>query len=67
MSTMTIDCDDCVMQRTAACDECVVTAICGRQPDEALVIDAAEARAVRLLGRSGLLPPLRHRPRGACA
>ena len=67
MTTVTIDCDDCVMQGTAACDECVVTAICGRQPDDALVIDAAEARAVRLLGRSGLVPLLRHQSRSACA
>jgi len=56
---MEISCDDCVMQRTSACDDCVVTFICGREPDEAVVIDVAEARAVRLLGEVGLLPPLR--------
>ena len=67
MTTVTIDCDDCVMQRTAVCDECVVTAICGRQPDDALVIDAGEARAVRLLGRGGLVPLLRHQSRSVCA
>lgn len=55
-----ISCDDCVRQGTNTCDECVVTFICGREPDEAVVIDAAEARAVRLLGRAGLVPPLRH-------
>jgi hypothetical protein len=54
-----ISCDDCVMQRTTACDDCVVTFICGREPDEAVVIDVAEARAVRLLGEAGLVPPLR--------
>jgi len=47
------------MQRTSACDDCVVTFICGREPDEAVVFDVAEARAVRLLGEVGLLPPLR--------
>jgi len=56
---MEISCDDCVMQRTSACGDCVVTFICGREPDEAVVIDVAEARAVRLLGEVGLVPPLR--------
>jgi hypothetical protein len=56
---MEISCDDCVMQGTSACDDCVVTFICGREPHEAVVIDVAEARAVRLLGDVGLVPPLR--------
>lgn len=56
---MEISCDDCVMQGTAVCDDCVVTFICGREPDEAVVIDVAEARAVRMLGEAGLVPPLR--------
>jgi hypothetical protein len=54
-----ISCDDCVMQNTDACGDCVVTFICNREPDEALVIDVAEARAVRLLGEAGLVPRLR--------
>ncbi len=54
-----ISCDDCVMQHTSACDDCVVTFICNRQPDEAVVIDAMEARAVRMLGDAGLVPRLR--------
>jgi len=62
---MEISCDDCVMQHTRACDDCVVTFICGREPGEAVVIDAAEARAVRLLGEAGLVPPLRRRARVA--
>lgn len=57
-----IDCDDCVMQATSACDDCVVTFICSRDPDEAVIVDADEARAVRMLIRSGLLPRLRHVP-----
>lgn len=61
--SITIDCDDCTMQGTAACDDCVVTFICGRDPDEAVIIDAAEARAVRLLADAGLVPALRHRRR----
>jgi hypothetical protein len=67
MDSMTIDCDECVMQRSPACAECLVTVICDAQPGRAVVIDAAEARAVRLLGRSGLVPPLRHRARSVCA
>lgn len=60
MSSLTISCDDCTMQGTPACEGCVVTFICGREPDDAIVIDVAEERALRLLGRSGLVPPLRH-------
>jgi len=55
-----ISCDECAMQHTTACDDCVVTFICDRAPDEAVVIDAAEARAVRLLSQAGLVPRLRH-------
>ena len=65
--TFTISCDDCRMQDTSACAECVVTFICDRQPDDAVIIDAVEARAVRLLERSGLVPPLRHERRTTCA
>ncbi len=58
--SLTISCDDCRMQGTSACEGCVVTFICGREPHDAVIVDAAEERAVRLLGRSGLVPPLRH-------
>jgi hypothetical protein len=60
---MEISCDDCVMQDTPACEDCVVTFICGREPGEAVVFDVAEARAVRLLGEAGLVPPLRRQVR----
>lgn len=60
---LTISCDDCAMQHTPVCDDCVVTFICGREPHDAIVVDAAEARAVRLLADAGLAPPLRHRSR----
>jgi hypothetical protein len=65
--TLTISCDDCTMQATVACEDCVVTYICRRDPDDALIIDAAEERAVRLLGRAGLVPRLRHQLRTGCA
>lgn len=65
--SFTIDCADCEQQYTPTCDDCVVSFICGREPDDALVIDVAEERAVRLLGRAGLVPQLRHQPRRAVA
>jgi len=58
-----IDCADCVMQHTEACDDCVVTFVTNREPGDALVIDVAEERAVRALQRAGLLPDLRHEAR----
>ena len=57
---LTIDCAECSLEGTAACDDCVVTFLCTRAPEEAVVIDVAEARAVRLLGQAGLVPSLRH-------
>ena len=58
---MEINCDDCVMQHTSACDDCVVSFIVGREPGEAIVIDVEEERAVRMLADAGLVPELRHR------
>lgn len=59
-TNITISCDDCRLQGTDACADCVVTFICGRAPDEAVIIDADEERAVRILGQAGLVPRLRH-------
>ncbi|HET7487056.1 MAG TPA: hypothetical protein VFJ85_03950 [Acidimicrobiales bacterium] len=58
-----ISCDDCVARHTEVCADCVVTFLCGREPDDAVVVDADEARAVRLLAGAGLVPELRHRSR----
>jgi hypothetical protein len=60
---MEINCDDCVMQHTSTCGDCVVSFIIGREPGEAIVIDAEEERAVRLLADAGLVPELRHQRR----
>jgi hypothetical protein len=60
MVAFTISCDECVMQGSDACDGCVVSFICDREPDDAVVVDVAEARALQVLGRGGLVPPLRH-------
>jgi hypothetical protein len=57
---LTIDCDECVMRHTTACDDCVVSFVVNREPGEALVIDVEEERAVRMLAQAGLVPRLRH-------
>ena len=56
---LTIDCDCCALRDTAACDDCVVSFLLEREPDDAVVIDAEEARAMRMLERAGLVPTLR--------
>ena len=58
---LTIDCSECIMRQTDACDDCVVSFVVGREPGEALVIDVEEERAVRTLARAGLVTRLRHR------
>ena len=62
-ATVTIDCDRCVLRDSDACGDCVVTFLLDREPDDAVVIDADEARAMRLLERAGLLPSLRFEDR----
>jgi hypothetical protein len=57
---LVIDCGSCAMQHTTACDDCLVTFITSREPGDALVIDAEEARAVRMLTQAGLVPAPRH-------
>ena len=54
------------MQCTSACADCVVTFVlrADGEPDEELVLDHAEIRAVRLLARAGLVPDLRYRATG---
>jgi hypothetical protein len=58
--SFTIDCANCAHRDTPVCEDCVVSFIVGREPEDALVVDADEARAVRLLERAGLLPGVRH-------
>ena len=42
-----IDCATCCMRDTSACDDCVVTFLCEREPDDAVVLDVEELRAHR--------------------
>lgn len=55
---MTIDCDDCALDGTDACGDCVVTFILGAA-DGSLEIDEHEASALDNLADAGLVPPLR--------
>ena len=58
--TLSIDCSTCSQRHTATCDGCMVTFICSREPGDAVVVDLGEFRALKVLGDSGLVPPLRH-------
>ncbi len=58
-----IDCDECELQHTSACGDCVITFLCGLPEHAPVVVDLAEARAMRALDEAGLVPPLRHRRR----
>ena len=66
-NAFTISCDECVMQATSACGDCVVTFLideCSaheRAPAGAPVdIDGEQARVIQLFGRAGMVPRLRH-------
>ena len=59
-ATISISCDDCRLQHTPACDDCLVSFVLHREPDDAVVVDVDEARAMRMLARAGLVPELRH-------
>lgn len=61
--TLTISCEDCTGRHTSRCEDCVVSFVLDREPDDALVIDAEEARMVRMLARAELVPRLRHASR----
>ena len=60
-----IDCESCAMSGTSACDDCVVTFLCGPEPqrERHVVLSLDELRALRTLSAGGLAPRLRHRRR----
>jgi len=64
LGVTTISCEDCQMQHTEVCADCIVSFICSRAPDDAVLIDADEARAMRAMADVGLVPRLRHRRTG---
>ncbi len=59
-ASFVVDCAECEHQHTSVCDDCVVSFIVDRLPDDAVVVDVEEARAVRLLQQAGLVPGVRH-------
>ena len=62
-AVLRIDCDECALQGTDACGDCVMSFLCGEEAGAPVVVDLSEVRAMRLLGGAGLAPPLRHRRR----
>ena len=66
--SLSISCDSCSMQSTAACDDCLVTFLFSdaaqAEPDESLVLDLDQARVVKLFGNAGLVPDLKYRVAG---
>lgn len=60
---LSISCEDCALSGTDACDDCVVSFVLGASEPVGIVVDVAEARAMRMLHRAGLVPELRFRRR----
>lgn len=58
-STLTIDCDECRLEGSESCDDCVVSFLLGRDPEDAVVVNSEEARALKMLERAGLASALR--------
>lgn len=56
---ISISCDECSLEGTRACDDCVVSFLLGSGETEAVIVDVMEARAMKLLHQAGLLPELR--------
>lgn len=71
-STLHVDCDDCVMQHTTACDDCLVSVVLQMTgegtpaafsripaPVKPMEFDEAEVSAIHALAEAGLVPRLR--------
>jgi hypothetical protein len=63
MATVTVDCSECRFEGTETCDDCLVQFVLTREAGGRVGVDVEEARAIRLLTGSGLVPALRHRRR----
>lgn len=53
---MLIDCEQCAMKDTSACDDCVVTCLLGDGP---IAMSDTQEEALRNLAEQGLIPRLR--------
>lgn len=60
-ATVTIDCSTCCARGTAACDDCLVTAVRSHHAGPFALRDD-ERDAVERLQRAGLVPLVRYRP-----
>ena len=65
--TIQMSCDECPMHGTSQCDDCIVTVLLDDDSGGAVVFDAAEERAVRMLARAGLVPLRGDTRRRTCA
>lgn len=61
---MKIDCTQCEMYRSEACDDCLVTAVLHAPAGEVEIDDDVEPSLGALAG-AGLIPVLKFRPRPA--
>jgi hypothetical protein len=59
---MIIDCDDCAMQHTAACSDCVVSVLLHKM-GEPVVLSGEEHTALGYLADAGMVAPLRLVPK----
>jgi hypothetical protein len=64
MSTLTVDCDTCVV-RGLACKDCVISVLWGAPPN--VELDAFERRAIDVLAGAGMVPRLRLIPENKSA
>jgi len=53
---MLIDCEQCAMRETSACDDCVVMVLLGEKPVD---LSEAQTEAIENLAAEGLVPRLR--------
>jgi len=53
-----IDCDECAMQDTTACEDCVVTHLL-RDVAGPIEVDVEQAEALEIMADAGLVPTLR--------
>ena len=60
---MIIDCDECVMQATSACGDCIVTVLLAADAQGPVHLDNEEQTALGNLADAGLVAPLRLVPR----
>lgn len=63
---LSFGCDDCSLQHSEHCGDCVITYLCA-EDDGSVVVTMEEARLVRSLQVGGLAPPLRYRASGSAA